>query len=224
MNLFIYFFLGLFPALLFGTRFYIQWLYSERIKQSQIPSIFWYISFVGNALSALHYFIQMQLPFLLIQTSNGYISWRHLQLQKEKQRKGIWKSSCLMAVTLIGTTFLYTLRLQWLEIDFLLFGPPIAFIGRSTETLSPLWICLGVLGSLTFGLRFWVQWIQTELTPETQFSITFWMMSLIGSFLCLIYFMGIKDYTSSINFVCGFIPYTRNLYLMLQKKQGVLQG
>jgi len=43
----------------FGTRFLVQWIYSERHKESRIPPIFWWQSLFGTVL-CLAYFLRQQ--------------------------------------------------------------------------------------------------------------------------------------------------------------------
>ena len=39
---------------LFGSRFFIQWLHSERSKQLVVPPLFWHLSFWGSVLQLLY--------------------------------------------------------------------------------------------------------------------------------------------------------------------------
>ncbi len=41
--------IGLLGQALFSARFIVQWLQSERVKKSVIPSAFWYFSMAGGA-------------------------------------------------------------------------------------------------------------------------------------------------------------------------------
>jgi lipid-A-disaccharide synthase-like uncharacterized protein len=43
----------------FGTRFLVQWIYSERHKESKVPPIFWWQSLFGTFL-CLAYFLRQQ--------------------------------------------------------------------------------------------------------------------------------------------------------------------
>ena len=43
----------------FGTRFVVQWLYSEKHKESRVPVIFWWQSLFGTVL-CLAYFLRQQ--------------------------------------------------------------------------------------------------------------------------------------------------------------------
>jgi lipid-A-disaccharide synthase-like uncharacterized protein len=71
---------------LFSARFIVQWLVSERKKQSVIPAMFWYFSILGGA-TLLFYSIHKQDPVfmfgqgvgLLIYFRNLHFILRHPQ-------------------------------------------------------------------------------------------------------------------------------------------------
>jgi len=74
---------GLVGQMIFGSRFLVQWLASERLKRSVIPVAFWYISVVGCLLTlvyAIHIkepvFILAQVGGLLIYSRNLYFVYR----------------------------------------------------------------------------------------------------------------------------------------------------
>ena len=70
---------GLFGQVMFSARFVVQWIASERRKQSVVPREFWYLSLAG-ALITLTYaiyrldpvFILGYAPGLFIYTRNIY--------------------------------------------------------------------------------------------------------------------------------------------------------
>ena len=70
---------GLFGQVLFSVRFIVQWIASERRKQSVVPREFWYLSLAG-ALITLSYavhrldpvFILGYLPGLFVYARNLY--------------------------------------------------------------------------------------------------------------------------------------------------------
>ncbi len=65
---------------LFASRFIVQWIYSERIGQSSIPIIFWYLSIFGG-LGLLTYAIFRQDPVIIVgQTFGIFIYLRNLIL------------------------------------------------------------------------------------------------------------------------------------------------
>jgi len=71
---------GFFGQLIFFSRFLVQWLESERKKQSVIPVSFWWLSIAGG-ISLLIYAIQRRDPvFILGQSCGVLIYCRNLYL------------------------------------------------------------------------------------------------------------------------------------------------
>ena len=64
--------LGFFGQALFSGRFIVQWLVSERKKQSIIPVMFWYFSILGGA-TLLIYSIHKQDPVFICGQALGLI-------------------------------------------------------------------------------------------------------------------------------------------------------
>lgn len=84
LNLWICF--GFVGQLLFGSRFIIQWLASERKKESIIPLAFWYLSIGGSAI-LLSYAIHRKDPvFILGQCTGLFIYFRNLTLIRKKKK------------------------------------------------------------------------------------------------------------------------------------------
>ena len=70
--------IGLVGQGLFSARFLVQWLASERLKKSVIPTGFWYFS-IGGGLTLLAYAIYRQDPvFILGQGAGLFIYARNL--------------------------------------------------------------------------------------------------------------------------------------------------
>jgi len=64
--------LGFSGQAIFGTRFLVQWIYSEKEKKSVIPVSFWYMSLVGSIL-LLVYACMRRDPVFIIGQSTGFI-------------------------------------------------------------------------------------------------------------------------------------------------------
>lgn len=64
--------LGLVAQAIFFTRFLIQWLASERARQSVIPVAFWYLS-LGGSLLLLIYSIHVRDPVFILGQSTGSV-------------------------------------------------------------------------------------------------------------------------------------------------------
>ncbi len=78
--------IGLGGQLLFFLRFFIQWIASERRKESVIPISFWYLS-LGGSLILLAYSLWRKDPvFILGQSMGAVIYVRNLVLISRKRR------------------------------------------------------------------------------------------------------------------------------------------
>ena len=72
----------------FSSRFIIQWIVSERKKQSVIPVAFWYLSIIGS-LCLLAYAVKRADPvFILSYLFNGLIYTRNLMLIHRQKKSG----------------------------------------------------------------------------------------------------------------------------------------
>lgn len=203
----LYITLGLIPGIFFGLRFLIQWLSSEKKKESYVPKIFWQLSLCGNALLALHYFIQLQYLLFLIQVINGFISWRNLGLAKEKKLK-----LQIFFLLLIASSTLFFAQSIFFEMPQNIFELP---QGISHEgEISLFWHVFGAAGCILFASRFWIQWIEAEKKGVSRLNKNFWVLSIAGSIMALIYFLRTSDWVSTMNYSFGLIPYLRNLVLI----------
>ena len=63
---------GLLGQGLFMGRFIVQWIASERARQSVIPEAFWHLSVIGGAMT-LCYALHQQDPVFIIGQSGGLI-------------------------------------------------------------------------------------------------------------------------------------------------------
>jgi lipid-A-disaccharide synthase-like uncharacterized protein len=72
---------------LFSARFIVQWLASERVKRSIIPTAFWYFSLAGG-VTLLAYAIHKQDPVFIAGQGLGLIVYlRNLYLIRSGRQK-----------------------------------------------------------------------------------------------------------------------------------------
>jgi lipid-A-disaccharide synthase-like uncharacterized protein len=64
--------IGLLGQALFSARFLVQWIASERRKQSVVPRAFWYFS-VGGGLTMLAYAIYRRDPIFILGQGAGLV-------------------------------------------------------------------------------------------------------------------------------------------------------
>lgn len=75
--------------LVFGARFLVQWLVSERKRESVIPLPFWYLSLGGGTI-LFFYALHIRDPvFIMGQGTGLFIYTRNLVLISRRRRQGI---------------------------------------------------------------------------------------------------------------------------------------
>lgn len=79
------------------------------------------------------------------------------------------------------------------------------------------WLLFGLLGQLFFFLRFFVQWIVSEIKKKSTIPVIFWYLSLLGGITLLIYAIHRRDPVFIIGQMGGLIIYIRNIMLIRNK-------
>ena len=80
--------IGFVGQALFGARFIIQWVVSEKKGESTIPMAFWYCS-IGGALVLLSYAIYKQDPVFIVGQSLGSIVYVRNLILIDRKRKSM---------------------------------------------------------------------------------------------------------------------------------------
>ena len=80
MNYQIWLSLGFFGQLVFSMRFIVQWIASEKARESVIPIAFWYISLTGSALLFAYAMHRRDPVFMLGQGIGAIVYIRNLML------------------------------------------------------------------------------------------------------------------------------------------------
>lgn len=81
------------------------------------------------------------------------------------------------------------------------------------------WLILGFSAQALFASRFIIQWIASERAGESVMPDVFWLLSLLGSSLLLIYAIKQKDPVFILGQSTGFLVYLRNLHLIKRKRK-----
>jgi lipid-A-disaccharide synthase-like uncharacterized protein len=75
---------GLVGQVLFGSRFIVQWLASEKRKESYIPVVFWYLSLSGGIITAIYAIHIRDTVFTVAQCAGLLVYARNLMLIYKK--------------------------------------------------------------------------------------------------------------------------------------------
>ncbi len=80
------------------------------------------------------------------------------------------------------------------------------------------WTLIGFSGMAIFSSRFVVQWIASERRKESVIPVSFWYLSLLGSFIMLVYAFRQQDPVFILSYLFNGLIYGRNLYFIYRKK------
>lgn len=207
---------GFVASILFGSRFIIQWIASEKRKNSHVNPLFWKLSILGNLSLALHSLIQVQVNVSLVQVCNAVFSWRnHNLMQSSDKHRSFGAVVALLVVSVFATLGLFALQAQALYGHFdWVRTPTMPWSQMPAEKLPLSWHLLGTIGICIFASRFWVQWWSAEKHHKSQLGPSFWWLSIIGSLVSLMYFTRMGDIVNIIGQGMSIIPAIRNLQLI----------
>jgi len=81
------------------------------------------------------------------------------------------------------------------------------------------WVLLGFVAQGLFTLRFLVQWIASERAGRSVIPLAFWIFSIGGGVLLLVYALYRKDPVFIAGQAFGVFVYLRNLYFVLHARK-----
>lgn len=199
--------IGFLAQILFSSRLLIQWFTSEKQKRVVTPSIFWILSLVASFLLFIYGYLRLDFAIMFGQTLTYFIYIRNLQLQNQWQKiPKIVRWIFLLVPILIVVYYFNNNRF---DIDLLFKNEDIPF----------KLLVLGIVSQVIFTFRFVYQWLFSEKKKESTLPFGFWLLSLIGSLLILIYAIIRQDPVLFIGHILGAIIYIRNL-ILLKKNNG----
>lgn len=85
--------------------------------------------------------------------------------------------------------------------------------------MKTYWLILGLLGQVAFSVRFLIQWIASEKAKKSVVPIPFWLFSIVGSLLLLVYAIYRKDPVFILGQSAGLFIYSRNLALIRTERR-----
>ncbi len=193
--------LGFIAQLLFTGRFLFQWLASEKAKRVLATSLFWKLSLVGSCLLFFYGLLRKDPAIMFGQVLINGIYVRNLQLQGE------WKK--------IPPSFrLLTWALPLVAFIIFIFNTEQPFeMHFFNSNISYALLLLGFIGQIFFALRVVVQCLYSEKTQVSVLPLPFWILSLTGSALILIYAGFRKDPVLIVGHLFGIFIYIRNISL-----------
>jgi lipid-A-disaccharide synthase-like uncharacterized protein len=84
-------------------------------------------------------------------------------------------------------------------------------------TEKNVWLCLGFIAQGLFFVRFFIQWIHSEVKKDSVIPLSFWYLSIAGGLGLLCYSIYKQDPVFIIGQAAGIFIYLRNLCLIHRK-------
>lgn len=69
----------------FFMRFFIQWVYTEKYRESIIPVVFWYFSLAGGILLLTYAILRKDIVFTVGQAGGAFVYLRNLYFIKRNR-------------------------------------------------------------------------------------------------------------------------------------------
>lgn len=85
-------------------------------------------------------------------------------------------------------------------------------------------IIIGLIGQGMFSMRFILQWIASEKAGKSIIPFSFWIFSLAGSIVLLLYAIYRKDPVFILGQAPGLVIYSRNIWLIKKAKRSINNG
>jgi lipid-A-disaccharide synthase-like uncharacterized protein len=86
------------------------------------------------------------------------------------------------------------------------------------------WVLLGFVAQFMFTMRFVVQWIASERAGHSVIPMAFWIFSILGGTLLLVYALYRKDSVFIAGQAFSFFVYARNLYFVMRDRKAAAAG
>ena len=172
-------------------------------KENKIitPSVFWILSLLGSFLLFIYGYLRDDFAIMLGQSLTYFIYIRNLQLQGEWRKLNFFIRFLFLTFPVYIIFYYYNNNV--IDLDILI-----------RETNIPSWLfSLGITSQLIFTFRFIFQWIYSENKKESSLPLGFWLLSISGSILILIYAIFRLDPVLFIGHIIGTIIYARNIYI-----------
>lgn len=205
-NLFIYS-IGFLAQLLFSARLLAQWLISEKNKKVLTPTLFWELSLIASFLLFIYGYLRTDFSIMLGQTITYFIYIRNIQIQQKWHNISLFLRWFLFLFPVL--IIIYYFNNNEYDINLLF----------KNSSIPPLLLLWGSIAQIIFTLRFVYQWLYSEKNKKSVLPFGFWVLSILGSSMIILYAIIRKDPVLLLGHGVGLIIYTRNIFLLKFEKK-----
>ena len=94
-----------------------------------------------------------------------------------------------------------------------------AYLTDVLVTRLDWWVLLGLTAQALFTMRFLVQWIASERAGRSVIPLAFWLFSIGGGLLLLVYALSRRDIVFILGQAFGVFVYLRNLQFVMRDRK-----
>jgi len=194
--------IGFAAQLFFAARVMVQWYLSEKHRKVESPMLFWLFSLAGSLILLYYGWLRRDLAILTGEFISFYIYLWNLRA------KGLFERiprfvPLLVALVPVGAIALMLKDFSSFSTDFF----------RSGDVSGPLLI-FGIAGQLVFKSRFVFQWFYSVRHGESSLPLSFWIISVAGSLMIIIYGLIRHDWVLVAGQI-GIVASVRNIMIAL---------
>ena len=194
--------IGFAAQVFFAARVMVQWYLSEKRRQVQSPMSFWLFSIIGCLILLWYGWLRKDLAIVIGEVISFYIYFWNLHA------KGLFRKAPRGTVLILGLVPLAAVLLMLK--DFPSFSTDFF---RNSDLPLPL-LVFGVAGQLVFKSRFIFQWFYSVRHRESSLPMVFWVISVIGSLMIIVYGLIRHDWVLVAGQI-GIVASVRNIMIAL---------
>lgn len=196
------FLVGIAAQALFSARLIVQWIKSEKARKVLSPTLFWQLSLLASFLLVVYGILRNDLVIIGGQCISYFVYIRNLRFKNAWRFLPLWFRAFAVAMPFFG--------IAWILWDGQ-FG--LSYIMEHDNNIPLSLMIWGTAAQSIFSLRFIYQWWYSERLKKSVLPAGFWIISLTGSVMIIVYGIFRMDLVIIIGQVFGTAIYARNLYL-----------
>ena len=198
--------LGLSAQIFYVGRVLVQWYLSEKHKRVESPALFWVFSIAGSVILFCYGYLRHDLSIIIGELLSYYIYMWNIGA------KGLYKN---LPKTMVWAQGLFPVVILALMLKDL---PQFSINFLPGEHMPAALLVFGILGQLTYKLRFVYQIIYSYRRKESILPLGYWLLAVSGSLMIIIYGLIRHDWVLVIGQV-GIVASVRNIMIHLSSKK-----
>ncbi|MDX9881086.1 MAG: lipid-A-disaccharide synthase N-terminal domain-containing protein [Prolixibacteraceae bacterium] len=198
--------IGFLAQALFFARTIAQWFKSEHEGKVISPNIFWQISLAASICMLIYGILRNDAAIVTGQLLVYFIYIRNLQL------KNAWTSMPLLLRAIAFLTPPVILFFLFTQTDYTID----TFLKNED---NPLFLMIwGITAQIVFISRFFYQWMYSENRNESLLPLGFWIISIVGSSMNIVYAVFRLDPVLFLAHLLSMVIYLRNVLILRNRK------